>query len=80
MMTHVWLASEDGVRDSVETHFPAVCSVLWWSLIKAAISVRADHAGEVVAMPLAELLGLLHPIASLKARNAYNQVEKSSHG
>lgn len=27
MMTRVWLASEEGVRDSVEAGFPEVCEV-----------------------------------------------------
>ena len=41
--------------------------------------VWADHADVGVAAPLAELLDLLHAIANLMVRNAFNQVKKSSH-
>lgn len=78
MMTHVWLASEERGRDFVKTGFPAVCC-LCWSLIKAAINEWADHAGEVVATPLVELLDFLHAITNLMVRNACNQVKISSH-
>lgn len=39
----------------------------------------ADHAGEVVATPLVELLDFLHAITSLMVRDARNQLKISSH-
>lgn len=39
----------------------------------------ADHAGELVAKPLVELLEFLHAITNLMVRNACNQVKISSH-
>ena len=67
-MTRVWLASEEGGRDFGFSAVRCLC----WSLIKAAINVWADHAGELVATPLMELLDFLHAISNLMVRNACN--------
>lgn len=39
MKTRVWLASEEGVKGSIETHFLEVCQALCCSSVKVVVNV-----------------------------------------